>query len=866
MIRKRLPQQIPQRLNCISLAATLLLLTCVLPSSAEAQYQRHIEAVLPRVGQQGTTVEVVIQGLHLEDPQQVLFYRPGIRAVELERLPDLQQFDADGKLNPIDKRPGGRAFGAKVEQQVRAKFLIEPDCPIGLHPLKLRTGDHLTTLSTFWVTPYPVQNEAEPFQSEQTNNTIENGEAINAENTTVFGYIQPGPTMDHDVYRVSRKKGERISVEVNSVRVSSIWWARAELDLLVRILDADGNELVLADDSSLHVQDPLVSLVAPHDGDYFIEIRQSLFSNANNSFYLHYLAHIGTFERPQAVYPAGGPAGEPVEVTLLGDPLGNRRHTVQLPAEAGDFPWDFGAPSVLPMRVSTFRNVLEGAPVAPATAGSGSSSQPPTDAGELPAALNGIISRPGEVDEFQLQVQEGDRWLVRVYARSLGTPLDPQIEIVHEETGEVEAAGDDVGNYDQRGLPGVPARFRRLEIMDPSVVWIPKRTGSYLLRISDIRNQGNPACVYRVEVSPVENRVNTSVYSLNYNRESTRDTGLTIPQGNRWTLRFGLSEGQGNTYRGDLKLVAEGLPAGVEMIARPVRAAGGTYPTSIPVQFLAQPGTPPQATLIRVLARPIDEDVEFHSRGGQSILFVGDHFGQSSNSLVVEQYALGVTNPAPFSLEVVPPEIPLIQNGELTVKVRLHREPGFDEPVLIGSIWNPSGVGSEPALEIPAGETEAVYRFTAAGSAPPATWQVALYASTLPLEPRDVAGSGQLRVSSRFFDLTVAQPYVELASSPVAIRRGATAEFVWNVKHLNPFEAAATAQLQGLPRGVTIEGPAPVLRPDSKKLVFRLQAGDEALLGQYKQISVELTFRENGQEIRQRAGTGSLRIDPALSK
>lgn len=826
-------------------------------STAQAQYQRHIENVLPRGGQRGTTVEVVIQGLFLEDPQEVVFYRPGIKAVDLEPLPDLTQFNAEKKLNPIEKRNGSRAFGAVVKQQVKAKFIIAPDCPIGLHPLRMRTGKDITTLSTFWVTPFRVQPEAEPYDDDNFNGTLAVAESLPAGNTTVTGYIRPGESMDHDIYKVTRKKGERISVEVNSVRLSAIWWARGELDLLVKIIDAGGNELVLSDDTAMLVQDPLVSILAPKDGDYYIDIAQSLFSNTSNTFYQHYLAHIGTFETPQAVYPAGGPADEPLAVTLIGDPQGDRPHKIALPSEPGDFEFDCGASYPLSMRASKLRNVLES---------TGAASGEATTAGELPVALNGIIRRPNEVDAFRLLPKKGQAYLVRVYSRSLGTPLDPQIELVPEGTDEVEVSGDDVANYEERGLPGVPNQFRRLSIMDPSVLWTPKKDGAYVLRIKDIRNQGSPTCVYRVEIEPVENRVNTYLISRNYSRESPRDSGLAIPQGNRWTIQLGLSPGQGNPYRGDLKLVAEGLPSGVEMIAQPVQALGGNYPATVPIQFIAKADAPLQATLMRVIARPIDPAVEFHSRAGQAILYVGDHFGQSSNSLVVDQYALAVTRPTPFSVEVEPPKIPLMQDGELSVKVKLHRQSGFDEPLQIVSAWNPSGVGAEPTLEIPAGVSEAVYRFTASANAAPATWQVAIQARTLPPNPKDVAGTGQLQVSSAFFNLIVAQPYVKLASEPVGIRRGSSAKFVWKVSPQHPFKADASAKLSGLPKGIQVAGPMPVLTPKADELVFELQADHEALLGQYKEIGVELTFHEEGQEIRQRTGAGVLRIDPALQR
>lgn len=850
--------------SLIFIALAWSVASAIVVSTAQAQYQRHIEAVFPRAAQRGTTVELEIHGLFLEDPQEILFYRPGLRCVSIERaLPDLSQLDEKGKLNPIEMRIGGRAFGATVKQRVKAKVVIDADCPIGLHPLRIRTAKDITTLSTFWVTPFPTQAEAEPFGEWATNYDIAKAEPVPASpasgpNVTILGYIVPGPKMDHDVYRVTRKKGERISVEVNSVRLSNIWWARGELDLLVKILDASGKELAMSDDTPLLVQDPLVSIIAPHDGDYYIEIAQSLYSDTSNSFYTHYLAHIGNFETQQAVYPAGGPPGEKLEVTLIGDPQGRRSTRISLPAEPGDFEYDFGAAYPLSMRVSNLRNVIT--PI---------ESKHPIgiqEVGELPAALNGVIGKPNEVDQFRLRPTKGQGYLVRVYARSLGTPLDPLIELVPEGAEEPELVGDDVNNYDERGLPGVPNAFRRLNIMDPSVVWNPKVDGPYILRIKDIRNQGAPTCVYRVEVTPLENRVDTYLITRNYSRESPRDSGLAIPQGNRWTLTLGLSAGQGNKYRDDLELYAEGLPAGVEMIAPPVKPVAGVYPTTVPIQFVAKPDAKPQAALVRFLARPAKPGVEFHSRASQAILFVGDHFGQSSNSLIVDHYGLAVVNPAPFSVEVEVPKIPLIQDGELSVKVKLHRKPGFDEPIQIVSAWNPPGVGSEPTMEIPSGVSEAVYRFTAANTATPATWQTAIQARTLPPNPKDVAGTGQTQVSSAFFDLTVAQPYVKLLAEPVGIRRGAAAKFTWKVSPQHPFKADASAKLSGLPKGIQVAEPMPVLKPNSEELTFDLKADDDALLGQYKEIGVELTFREAGQEIRQRTGAGVLRIDPALQK
>ena len=68
--------------------ATLLLMQV---SATYAFQRRNIELLTPRSGQRGTRVSVIMQGLNIRDARQVLFYRPGIRAVAFENLPDLKQ-------------------------------------------------------------------------------------------------------------------------------------------------------------------------------------------------------------------------------------------------------------------------------------------------------------------------------------------------------------------------------------------------------------------------------------------------------------------------------------------------------------------------------------------------------------------------------------------------------------------------------------------------------------------------------------------------------------------------------------------------------------------------------------------------------
>ncbi len=801
-----------------------LFLACPLIASAMVH---HIEAVTPRAGQRGTTVEVILDGSHLKEPREIVFFRPGIKCIEVKALP------------PLPRRIS-LAHGGYREDQVLCKFEISADCPLGLHPLKLRTATELTTLSTFAVTALPIQHEIE--QKQGINDAAASAEAVKI-NTTIHGRIDTDKLTDADIYRVSGQAGQHLSVEVDSVWLTERHYAESEFDLMVRLLDASGKELARNDDSALHLQDPIVSIVLPRDGDYFVEIKQRVFKGGPRCYYL---AHIGDHPRPVAAYPAGGRAGTSLKTTLLGDPAGDAVQTVALPSRPGDFLLYNKMPSPVPLRVSEYDNVLED-----------------RDAEEtivkvLPIVLNGIIEAAGDSDAFRVTAKKGERWRVCVYARSLGTPLDPKLRIqrVGADSPEIEA---DDATLEDRGLYAMSRAIQRKEMMDPAVLWEPKEDGEYTIGITDMRGLGDPTSVYRIEVEPIRDEVSTYLQAKVIDMvECPRLTGITVPQGGQWTMNVNLADGPGNTYKGELDLVAHGLPEGVRMIASRVPAGL----RQVPVQFVAEAKTSPQCALITIECKAADGR-PLVSRSQQSFPFLGHSGGRAWHSFVVDHYALAVMEPPPFSIEVTQPQIPLSQNGELSLPIKVTRKAGFNEDIEYQLDWVPAGVEGEPTVTLPAGKSEGMLRLSANSSATPATWKLAVTASTTGGEY--YLGTGRSRVSSRFIDLTIAQPYVALKCDPTAIRRGQKAQIVWEVEHKKPFEGEAETTLLGLPKGVSVVK-APKLKSGDKQLIFDISATSEALMGQYKELSCEITVTERGQEIRQRTGKGILRVDPALQQ
>jgi len=792
---------------------------------------KHIERVTPRIGQRGTTLEVAIQGAHLQDPKEIIFDRPGIRVVSIGPMTKLP--------NPSKLPAGGR-----IEDEVKCQLEIAPDCVPGEHRFRLRTATQLSMLATFHVTPFPVMDENES----PSNDTLATAKPVPM-NVTVRGRLGAKSKGDVDLFRVPARAGERLSVEVDCVRLADVNIGDAEFDLALRVLDADGREIAANDENTLHLQDPLLSVKLPADikEPVYVEIRRSLFVWAD----VAYAVHIGAFERPLAIYPAGGSPGETLTVKLLGDAFGEKQTSMVVPKQSGTFAYFGDAPSSLAMRSFAAPNVLEdaGAEV--------------TQVQQLPAALNGILIAPGDKDTFGVKVKKGDRYRVRVYASSLGSPLDPAIQIRKSGETKTEVTVDDSdGKLADRDIHGPEFRSGGglKDVFDPSVIWEPKADGDYLIEVRDTNGFGAATGVYRIEIDTPPDAVfaflrNASVAWA----ETTRYTGLAVPQGNRWTFNLSLPTGQGTVFKGDMRVVAQGLPRGVSLVNDHV--PGGTQVW--PVQLIAAPDAQPGGAVITLDVQSADPSHTIETASMQWVPFINQNGGEAWRAVKTDRFIMAVTDAAPFAIELQPPSIPLVRGGELAIPMKLTRRAGFTAPIEFKCDFAPAGVKVPPAETISGDRNEAVLRVSASEDAKLGTGPLVVIATTRN-ELDAYLGTGETRVSSQVMQLTIAEPFVTLASDPGSIRRGGSAHYRWEVTPKSHFEGEAQVKLLGLPKGVSIREPLPRITATSKEIVFQLDATDEALLGNFSGIECELTLRAASQEIRQRAGKGSLRIDPKL--
>ncbi len=177
--------------------------------------------------------------------------------------------------------------------------------------------------------------------------------------------------------------------------------------------------------------------------------------------------------------------------------------------------------------------------------------------------------------------------------------------------------------------------------------------------------------------------------------ECVRTSGLTVPHGNRWTVNVSLLRGQGTTYRGELDLVAHGLPAGVRFISERVPAGRTVWP----VQFVADASSTPCATAIapspkRGLSIPRRGS---KSRSQQNIPFINHPGGDAWRTVQLDRYVLAVTDLAVFNRDQAAVSGTCARRRVNDPREdRETRKGGFNEPVEFQCDWVSPGVAVQP--------------------------------------------------------------------------------------------------------------------------------------------------------------------------
>jgi hypothetical protein len=750
-----------------------------------------LNLISPRGVQRGMEHRLEFFGERLQQTEQVFLYDPASGISILE-------------VTPIDDK--------KVEVLIR----VADDCRLGEHLAQLRTRDGISEFRSFFVGALPVVEEAEP------NNSFSEAQPIELD-VTLSGVIT---NEDIDYFRFTGKKGERISVEVEAIRLGFLF------DPAIALLDSDRFEIAVSDDTPLTKQDCWLSVVLPEDGDYYLAIREASFQGNPNC---RYRMHVGRFGRPAMVFPAGGNPGESLKLTFIEQLAGLEggirlvEQEVRIPEGAGFregifYEDEFGnSPSPVPFRVSSLHNLFEP---------DGNQTFPEetlVDLKQYPqgVAINGIISESRQRDFFRFRASQNQVWIFSCYARRIGSALDPVMNIFGPEKNGI-AGNDDSGGPDSLIRFQVPA------------------DGDYFVRIYDHLNRGGPDFVYRLEIAPAQPTL--SVEIARNDRYSQNRQTIAVAKGNRFAV---LLDAQRGEFGGELVLADNVYPEGVSVQSVPMVA----NLNRMPVVFEAAADAPLGGQLF-------DFSLKHHAEpslvSGGFRNFADFVLGPPNNQVYygsnVNRLAMAVIEPLPFRLEIVQPRVPLVRNGSINIPIKVYRDEGFNQAITLYFPFVSPGVGTRPNLTLPEGENEIVYPLNANANAQLGNW------------PMYVIGSANVNgpawASTQLANLEIAEPHLKMDFTRVAMEQGQSTKIYCKVEIERAFEGEATAEIVGMPPGIEIQTPLQ-FTAETEELTFELKTGENSPIGKHSPFCM-VTIMQNGEPITFRAGELQVQIAKPL--
>jgi hypothetical protein len=539
---------------------------------------------------------------------------------------------------------------------------------------------------------------------------------------------------------------------------------------------------------------------------------------------------VGSFPRPLAVYPAGGPRGTTFAARLIGDAAGPREVQVALPTtpQADWFRYyaHDGQSGLLPLllRISDFPNVME---TEPNNERGGAS----PGGASLPFALNGVIEAPKDIDFFKVPAKKGEAIDLTVYARDFRSPLD-SVLTVYDQKGNQVASNDDSGRVDS---------YLRVT---------PNQDGEYTVAVKDQLGRGGPGFVYRVEVTAVTPSVTGYLPEMVINNNQER-RAIPVPIGNRYATLVRVKR---NDTGGHVRLDFGDLPPGVKVHAPLVAPNADTVPVIFEADETAK------LTQQRISMRPvviengkelsvpgsIDHRVDIAENGNQKPYY----------TIREDRFALAVTEALPVEIALQKPTVPLIQNGSLRLKSTLRRTGDFKGPVSVELLYGPNGVGNAGPMPVPEGKNDVLYTVSANAGAAVGKWKICLVGTAN-------VGNGTLFFSTGHEEIEIVPPFVSGQIVRTFVEQGGETTVEVRIKPLQPFDGEAKVSLLGLPPEVTASPDAATINAKTESVKFAVKAGPKAPVGQHRTLFCQFALESSPEEasVASFAGNGVLRVD-----
>lgn len=692
-------------------AGLSVILLLAIGSRADADLPlARLDRIFPLGGSAGSEVPVTLTGRDLDDVKTLHFDHPGLSAT----LTKPNEFTVK----------------------------IAADVPAGTYELRA-VGTYGISGSRLFAVSRGLTDvlEKEPNDSADKAQDVPMNAAING-NSDGNG---------DDFFRFPAKKGERVTIDCQAVRLDST--LRASMTLS----DAEGKELAQSRPYYQRV-DPFLDFIAPADGNYVLRIHDATFSGG-----LPYRLVISNRPQIENVFPCAAMPGETVELTVFGRnlpgskpsdwqvqglPLEQVSVSFTMPKDPAacqrfDFRNHLASPGLSARGVQFYPKGLENA-LNPATVlfspAPVTREQEPNDAADkaqevtLPTMIVGRLDRPGDADWYTFTAKAGKPIAVEVFCERLEMPGDPFVIITDEKGAELTTFDDHGVNHN--GL----AQFNR----DPVGTFNPPKDGKYRILVQDRYRNGGARFQYALRLSPAA----PDFHPVAFHETPNEPSCPTVWRGGSAFMEVCVNRWDG--LAGFVTFEVEGLPAGVT--CPPVHISPQNQFGNL--VFTATPEAAEWAGPIRIkaIATVDGKRVEREVRGCQRRWAIAN----VNTSRVNREICLAVRGKAAYAVKLPTEPVAVTAGTPVEVKATLARlSPDFKAKVQLNGLGLPPGF-SVGAVDIAPDKTEANAKITIAANVPPGTYTINLRGDAQVPFVRDAKmGSKPLRVADPATPLTI---------------------------------------------------------------------------------------------------------------
>jgi hypothetical protein len=408
----------------------------------------------------------------------------------------------------------------------KLKITCDPDATPGIRDFRVWTPHGVSTVGQLVVARETV------IQEVPDNDTVEKAQNVQLP-ATLCGVIEKAE--DLDFFKIRIDSPGAWTFHMTSQRLQNrLHDMQTRVDPMITLRAMNGSTIASSDNA--FAGDPLMHVNIPEAGDFLLEVRDVRYQGNGDWTYAVECSSrpFGVVARPLAV-PAG--ATSPIQVVAMSQLTGQTaasdlNASVAIPAsprpQIESFAPTIGGVAINSMQIVSTNDQILHEPLSENTFVS------------VPSMLCGAIDEAEQFDRFRFEAKAQQRFSFQVFARRMGSSLDPKLRILNAEGNPLTEADD--------------ATFERVLSSDPFLEnWTAPADGIYSIEIRDLHGRGGQSFPYAIHVTEAKPyfllEVDTDKTPL-----ATGSASVIYVRANRK-----------NGFTGEIQLGIEGLPAGVRV-------------------------------------------------------------------------------------------------------------------------------------------------------------------------------------------------------------------------------------------------------------------------------------------------------------